>query len=171
MSKMNSLVSSKLPPYVDEITLLGSSDVEYRINLLSTLLDQAEDKVNHIDDSRQRNLNYALAIFAGLIGLGIGLDDFAYRLYISITLFIVMGIFCLWDRRLHKISHGWQSTASTFCRGIGEVINKPGQDTTFPRYRTDAEKRAEWFSFQPMIFYALVLGGLATFLMFLLLSI
>jgi hypothetical protein len=34
MNKMNSLVSSKLPPYVDEITLLVSSDVEYRIESL-----------------------------------------------------------------------------------------------------------------------------------------
>jgi hypothetical protein len=170
MNKASTLVASKLPPYANEITLLGSSDIEHRINVLTTLLDQAEDKVNHIDESRQRNMNYALVIFAGLVGLGVGLNDLAYQLYTSVTLFVVMSIFCLWDRRLHKISHGWQGSSATFCREIGEVINKPDQDIAFPRYRADAEKRAEWFSFQPMIFYALVFGGVATFLMFLFLQ-
>jgi len=48
-----------------------------------------------------------------------------------------------------------------------EVLNKPTKDISFPRYRADSEKDAEWFSFQPVIFYALVLGGLLSFLMFL----
>ena len=153
-----------------DITLLGSSDVEHRIDMLSLLFNQAQEKINHIDESRQRNMNYALVIFVGLVGLGIGLDNRVYQLFISAIISIVMFVFCLWDRRLHKISHGWQSSSFTFCRKIGEVINSPDQDITFPRYRADAEKRAECFSFRPMIFYALVLGGFISFPIFLLLS-
>jgi len=153
-----------------DITLLESSDIEHRIGILSILFNQAEEKIRHIDESRQRNMNYALVIFAGLFGLGIGLDNLVYRLYISTTIFIVMLIFCLWDRRLHKISHGWQSSSFTFCRKIGEAMNNPDQDISFPRYRADAEKRVEWRSFQPMIFYALVFGGFISFFIFFFLS-
>jgi len=154
---------------MSEITLRGSGNVEHRLKILSALYSQAEEKINHIDESRQGNMNYALVIFAGLFGLSVGLNNRVYQLYISITIFIVMCIFCLWDRRLHKISHGWRSSSSTFCQTISEVINNPDQDITLPRYRADGEKKAEWFSFQPMIFYALVLGGLISFFIFLLL--
>ena len=149
-----------------EITLLGSSDIEHRINILSILFKQAEEKINHIDESRQRNMNYALVIFAGLFGLGIGLDNLAYQLYISTTILVVMLIFCFWDRRLHKISHGWQSTSRAFCSIIASVINCPDQDISFLHYQSDGEKSAEWKSFQPMIFYTLVLGGLISFFIF-----
>ena len=154
---------------MSEITLLGSSNIEHRLQILTALYSQAEEKINHIDESRQRNMNYALVIFAGLFGLGIGLNNVVYQLYISTAIFIVMCIFSLWDRRLHKFSHGWQSSSSTFCVKISEVINSPDQDITFLRYQVDGEKKAEWFSFQPMIFYALVLGGLISFFIFLLL--
>jgi hypothetical protein len=67
---------------------------------------------------------------------------------------------------LHKISHGWPSSSSTFCKTISEVINSPDQDITFPRYRADGEKKAEMVAFQPMIFHALVLGALISFFIF-----
>jgi len=153
---------------MNEVTLLGSSDIEHRLQFLSTLLIQAEEKINHIDESRQRNLNFALIIFAGLFGLGIGLNNLVYKLSISTAIFILMCIFCLWDRRLHRISHGWQSARSTFCASISEVINTPKKDITFPRYRADGERKAEVFSFQPIIFYALVVGGLISFAVFIL---
>jgi hypothetical protein len=152
---------------MSDITLLGSSNVEHRLQILSALYSHAEEKINHIDDSRQTNMNYALVIFAGLFGLGIGLNNLVYQLYISTTILIVMCIFCLWDRRLHELSHGWRSSSSTFRVKTSEVINNPDQDITFPHYRADDEKKAEWFSFQPMIFYTLVLGGLLSFFIFL----
>ena len=152
---------------MNEITLLGSSDIEHRLQVLSTLFNQAEEKINHFDESRQRNLNYALVIFAGLFGLGVGLSNHVYQLYISVIIFTVMCIFCLWDRRLHRFTHGWQISSSTFCMKTSEVINRPDQDITFLRYQVDGEKKAEWFSFQPMIFYALILGGLISFFIFL----
>jgi hypothetical protein len=112
-------------------------------------------------------MNYALLIFAGLFGVGVGLDNMVYKLAISTAIVLLMCIFCLWDRRLHKISHGWQSSNKTYCEMSAEVINKPTKDISFPRYSTDNEKNAEWFSFQPVVFYALVLGGLLLFLIFL----
>ena len=91
---------------MNEITLFGSSNVEYRLQILSMLFNQAKEKIKHIVESRQRNMNYALFIFIGLFGLGIGLNNLVYKLSISIAIFLVMCIFCIWDRRLHKISHG-----------------------------------------------------------------
>jgi hypothetical protein len=149
------------------ITLAGSKNIEHRLKFLSELLSQSEDKINHIDKSRQTNMNYALLIFAGLFGVGVGLDNMVYKLAISTAIVLLMCIFCLWDRRLHKISHGWQSSNKTYCEMSAEVINKPTKDISFPRYSTDNEKNAEWFSFQPVVFYALVLGGLLLFLIFL----
>jgi hypothetical protein len=148
------------------ITLKGSSNIEYRLRFLSALLSQSEEKINHIDQSRQTNMNYALIIFAGLFGLGIGLEDIFYKLSISTAIFVLMGVFCFWDRRLHKISHGWQCSSTTFCEITSNVINNPKKNFSFPRYREDCEKKAEWFSFQPVIFYALIFGGLISFPLF-----
>jgi hypothetical protein len=163
----------KIPPrkaiekeYDLTITLIGSKNIEHRVKFLSELLSQSEEKINHIDKSRQTNLNYALLIFAGLFGLGVGLNNIVYKLAISTVIALLMCIFCFWDRRLHKVSHGWQSTNKTYCEKSVDVINNPTKDITFPRYRTDSEKNAEWFSFQPIIFYALVLGGLLSFVIF-----
>ena len=148
------------------ITFNGSDDIEYRLQFLSTLLVQSEEKINHIDQSRQTNMNYALLIFAGLFGLGIGLENIIYKLSISTALFIIMLFFCFWDRRLHKVSHGWQYTSSFYCKIISDVINEPKKKISFRRYLKDYEKKAEWFSFQPMIFYTLVIGGLISFPLF-----
>jgi hypothetical protein len=150
-----------------EMTLLGSSDSKQRIDFLTTLLNQADEKVKHIDDRRQTSLNYALAIFAGLIGLGIGLNNLSYRLYISVSLFLIMFLFSLWDRRLHKASHGVQASRATFSEKILEMINNPKKDITVPTYRSDCEKNAEWFSLLPTIFYILTLCGLISFFLFL----
>lgn len=151
---------------MSQIRLLGSSDSERRLQFLSLLLSQAEESAKHIDESRHRNLNYALLIFAGLFGLGIGVSNLVYQLSISVAIVIVMSIFCFWDRRLHRIMHGWRSSASILRSKITEVINHPDQDIEFSHYRIEGEKKAEWFSFMPVIFYILVLGGLVSFLVF-----
>ena len=154
--------------YSLSITLVGSKDVEHRLKFLSELLKESEDKINHIDKSRQTNMNYALLIFAGLFGIGVGLDYIVYKLAISTAIVLLMCIFCLWDRRLHKISHGWQSSNKTYCEMSAALINSPTKEISFPRYRKDSEKKAEYFSFQPVIFYVLVLGGLLTYILFIL---
>ncbi len=149
-----------------QITLKGSSNIEHRLDFLMTLLKQADEKIKHIDDRRQTSLNYAMAIFAGLLGLAIGLNNFAYQLYISIALSLIMFIFCLWDRRLHKASHGLQASLITFREKIQETINSPRKNTEFPAYRSEYEKNAEWFSFLPIIYYVLIVSALLSSIIF-----
>jgi hypothetical protein len=148
------------------ITLVGSNNIEYRLNFLSVLLSESEDKINHIDQSRQTNMNYALLIFAGLFSLGVGSTNIPYIWTLSTIIVILMFIFCLWDRRLHRFSHGWQSSNETYIDMSVKVINDPTITVSFPRYRQDCEKNAKFFGFQTIIFIALVLGGLLSFVIF-----
>lgn len=149
-----------------EITLKGSSNIDQRLDFLTTLFNQANDNIKHIDDRRQTSLNYALAIFAGLLGLAIGLDNFVYQLFISIALSLIMLIFCLWDRRLHRASHGIQASRITFREKIQELINNPRKEIEFPAYRSDRENDAEWLSFLPIIYYVLIVSALLSSLIF-----
>jgi hypothetical protein len=50
----------------DIIELKGNSSLENRISFITTLLNNAESKINHFDALRQRNLVVALAVFSGL---------------------------------------------------------------------------------------------------------
>ncbi len=149
-----------------EMTLKGSGNIKYRIDFLMALFNQADEKIKHIDDRRQRNLNYAMIIFAGLSGFAVGLDNLAYRLYITIALSLTMLVFCLWDRRLHEASHGLQASLVTFREKIQQIINNPGKNTEFSAYRSDCEKDAEWLSFLPMIYYLLIISASLSSLIF-----
>lgn len=149
-----------------EIVLSGSSDQKLRVDILSSLLTKAREKINHIDELRQRNLNYALIIFVGLFGIGMGVKNLEYKLFVSASIFLLMLIFASWDRRLHKINHGWRKTSSTLCQKICEIVNNPTQDISFRLYYKNGEKIAEWFGFLPVIFYALVLGSLISYFIF-----
>jgi hypothetical protein len=149
-----------------EMTLKGSSDIKYRFDFLMALFNQANDIMKHIDDRRQTSLNYALAIFAGLLGLAIGINNLIYRLYITIALSLIMLIFCMWDRRLHKANHGVQASLRTYREKIQELINNPSKDLEFPTYRLDHEKDAEWFSFLPIIYYVLIVSAVLASLVF-----
>ena len=150
-----------------KITLLGSSDVENRIDLLRALFDQSDGSLKHVADWRQRNMNVALIIFLGLLGFGIQQDELVYQLSSSISVFIIMSVFAFWDRKLHKSSHVLHATRDTFGILMSQVINNPDQDISYHRYRSDCEKDAEWFSFQPIIYYLLILSGLVSFFAFL----
>jgi hypothetical protein len=145
------------------ITLVKSAPLEQRIDTLKLLYQKAEEKVIHADTFRQRNLNYALVIFAGLIAAGVKISSTVAPYIISITLIIVMVIFCGWDRRWHQIKHGWDHTGKECYLLIVELINNPIQDVSIPSYISAAESDAEWFSWQPIIFYFLILASIASF--------
>jgi hypothetical protein len=55
----------------------------------------------------------------------------------------LMLIFCLLDRRLHKMSHGWQGTGKRIALALAEAINDPSKDVSFPRYHSPAERTAQ----------------------------
>ena len=149
-----------------EITLYGSSDPGRRIDLLTLLYNKAEAKVTHADTFRQRNMNYALVIFAGLIALGGKVEGTLPQIVVSITLFVLMLIFCVWDRRWHRTKHGWEYSGKLIYQKLSEVINDSAGDVTFPLYDKKGEETAEWFSLQPVVFYFLIAASLVSFFVF-----
>ena len=146
--------------------LLGSSDINHRIEFLTNLYNKAGEIMLHLDKLRQRNMNYALLIFGGLFGLGIKIDGLTSKVTLSSLITIIMIIFTLWDRQIHRYRHGWESTRSTFYRKIGEIINDHAIDLEIEQYRVSGEKKAEWISIQPIIFYFLILGGILSLAIF-----
>lgn len=150
-----------------DYTLLGSDErenINQRITFLTTLSNDAEKRVLHLGELRQKNLYYALIIFAGLFTVSLKLPTKSYSLMASLTPFITMTVFCLLDRRLHKIAHGWRRTRNITVRALTEVLNDTTKTVTVPKYAVDGERGAEKFSLQPMIFYLLVVGSLFHFL-------
>ncbi len=150
-----------------EYVLRGAAEketAERRIGLLTSLLHQAEQKITHISELRQRNLNYALVIFAALFTFIMKFPAELYSAFIAAVLLSIMTVFCMLDRRLHKYIHGWGKTRTEFMVRINAIINDPKADVTYQRYWPEGEKRAELFSLQPTIFYFLVFGGLVHFL-------
>jgi len=148
------------------VTLHKSANLAKRIEVLTLLFQKAETKVNHADMYRQRNMNYSLVIFAGLIGLGVNLPQYPAKAMISSTLLILMLIFCVWDRRWHRIKHGWQGTARDTYIKICEMTNNPEKDMTVILYKSKSEEKAEFFSWQPIVFYFLVIGAALSFGLF-----
>jgi len=144
-----------------ELSLNGSDDRSY--TFLLTLLNNAEKKINHLDDLRQKIINYALIVFAGLFGFGMTLSHEYNKSYISISLTVLMVIFCLLDQRFHKMSHGWQETKKILIHKISKTINEPTKNITFPRYSVKGERTVELFSLQSIIFYLLIAGGVMSF--------
>lgn len=48
----------------------------------------------------------------------------------------------------------------------GEIINDHAIDLEIEQYRVSGEKKAEWISIQPIIFYFLILGGILSLAIF-----
>jgi hypothetical protein len=143
-------------------TLFGSDEkenIDRRIAFLTSLLGIAERKGPYLGQLRQRNMNYALVAFAGLFTFSFKMPTKLYSLFVSAALFIIVLVFCLLDLRFHKFVHGWRESEKAFIKAISEVINDPTKKITFVRYIEEAEREAENFSLQPMIFYLLVVAS------------
>lgn len=145
------------------IILNKSVSCEKRLETLELLYKKAEAKVTHADTFRQRNMNYALVIFAGFFAANIKMSDAINPYLMSSILTIIMIIFSIWDRRWHRTKHGWDGTSLECYLKIVELINNPNVDITFQTYYKEKEKTAEWFSWQPIVFYFLVLASIGSF--------
>lgn len=91
---------------MSKMTLLRTADRQQGIAILKILHDKSENKVLHSDMFRQRNMNYALVIFAGLVAAAIRLDRELPHYIIPTILTTLMVIFTVWDRRWHRNKHG-----------------------------------------------------------------
>ncbi len=121
----------------------------------------AESKVNHIDSLRQRNMVVSLAVFGVLLGfiLAPGAND--NRPVYATFLGLLMAAFCLLDRSLHRFSHGWRATGWAFRDQVTRIIDDPTRSVSLRHYLSSAERRAEFFSLIPVIYYLLIIGAIA----------
>ncbi len=145
-----------------EMTLKGDPTGDrnsHRVSYLTTAVNNAETKVNHLDNMRQKNFTIALVIFAGLFGFALKTVQTFSPLLTAGALLLLMLLFTTLDRRLHRMSHGWQETRKIFMFRLTDVINNPQDDVTFVRYYSEAERKAQWFSLLPVLYYVLVVGS------------
>jgi uncharacterized membrane protein len=154
---------------MDTLCLKGTAaggDHESRIGMLTTMLNNAEAKMNHIDGLRQTNMNIALVIFAGMCGFAFQTASPSFRQASFIALALVILIFCLLDRRFHRFQHGWRMTRRQMVLALAEAISKPKDDVTVDRYYPEGEDRAEVFALQPVLYYLLTAGALCLSVVF-----
>jgi hypothetical protein len=149
-----------------KITLVKTISLDRRIDTLKLLYQKAEEKVFHADTFRQRNLNFALVIFAGLIAAGVKKESIIAPYLLSSVLTIIMFIFTFWDRKWHRTKHGWEGTSKICYSKIVDLINNPKINVDLDSYDEDAENNAEFFSWQPIVFYFLFLASLASYFVF-----
>jgi len=148
------------------IILKGNSKLKQRIDYLYKLFDNAERRVLHCDTFRQRNINYALLIFAGLFVLGENSKELIIHILISFSLLLLMISFTLWDRKWHKTKHGWQYTRNMFRDKLALLINNEKDNIEIFSYYKVGEDDAERDSFQPLLFYFLIIGSIGSFFIF-----
>lgn len=146
--------------------LKGSTErdnADRKVSFLSLLLDTAKTKGTEVAQLRQRNLNYALLIFGGLLAFSLQFASSWYSVWVSVSLLAMMCFFSLLDRRFHRYIHGWRETEKMFMDKITSVINDSHGDVEFVRYYKEGEEKAERFGLQPWITYLLVIGAVIHF--------
>jgi hypothetical protein len=147
------------------------------LGLLSSLLAAAQEKVRHLDQLRQRNLNYSFLLFGGLFGVSVTLSESYMQSAVFASLVLLMVLLGLYDRKMHKVSHGWRRTQEWHAHIVNDVIQEPLRDaneaklpepTKVRTYYVEGEADAEWWSVIPILYYvlttaAVILAVLATF--------
>jgi len=150
-----------IPVGMNEIILPTSLEPEDKLRIISDVYRQIEEMIRHLDSLRQRNLNFALIVFAGLFGLGVKVANTINLLFISIPLTILMLIFLLIDRKFHVYNHGFQGSSYKLIHKMSE-IRKEG-DLVFEKYDYEFAKKAEWKSLQCIIYFSLIAGGIISY--------
>ena len=151
-----------------DLCLSRSASVEKRIEVLKILQAKAESKVLNADKYRQTNLNYALIFFTGLFAISLKIDSKVFSIVFSSFQVVIMFVFMLWDRRWHETKHGWDKTSKKCYENIVKLINNKGQTIKFKAYEWELarDEQAEWDSYQPLFFYALILGSIISLIFF-----
>lgn len=152
--------------YTGYVELKGAANEGYRINFITTLLNNAESKVNHFDGLRQRNLTIALAIFAGMFAFTMQSSNDLRALSTSVALTVLMIIFFILDHRIDKYSSGWQETRTDLIESLQTVINDPEKDIKFLKYNKDGERNANLLGWKSILHFMLVIGGVISYFVF-----
>lgn len=148
-------------------TLRGSTGaaLETKLAVLTTMFETTKEKGMEVAQLRQKNLNYALIIFAGISTFSFTVVKGEwYSVCCCAALLVIMFCFAKLDRKFHRYIHGWRETEKFFTTKMVQLINNPKQDIKFIRYIAKGEKKAEAKGHQPLITYSLVIGALAQLL-------
>jgi hypothetical protein len=148
------------------IILKGNSDLTKRIDFVTNLFNNAEARILHSDSFRQKNINYAMLIFAGLFVIGSRTEEYSLQIVISSAQIIAMLLFAFWDRRWHKTRHGWEYSRNKFRENLIALINDPVVDIEFLPYYSEGEKKAELKSLLPIFYYILVAASIISFFLY-----
>jgi hypothetical protein len=151
---------------IDTITLNGNYSSNERISFITTLLNNAESKINHFDGIRQRNLVVAIAVFSGLSGFVLNAKSNLAAISFSIAILVVIGIFFILDRRFRKYSQGWQKTRKHFINAIEKVMNSPESDASFPSYDETGEKENRLCGVIIWLYVALFVGSVMAYIVY-----
>jgi hypothetical protein len=75
-----------------------------------------------------------------------------------------MAMFLVLDRRFWLYSGGWQKTRKNMIHCIGDIINDPKKDVSFPRYDPSGEKENRARSVISILYVVLLVGGLLSYM-------
>ena len=148
------------------IILETKGDLSNRIDFLTKLFDNAEIRILHSDSFRQKNINYALIVFAALFVLGVKTDVYILHIIISSSLFLLMIFFAAWDRRWHRTKHGWEYSRNVFREKLVILINDPKIEIDLLPYYAIGEEKAEFNSMLPILYYILISGSIVSFFLY-----
>jgi hypothetical protein len=143
----------------EKIVLLKSSPISERISVIKILYEKAESKVSHADNYRQKNLNYALIIFAGFFATAIKFNSKPNSIIISVSLTLIMILFAIWDRQKHIIKHRWQYISKLCYNNIIDLTNNNNQDIVLVINDPQKARKAEWFGW-PILYYLLIIASI-----------
>jgi len=139
---------------MNHIVLPKALSKDDKMKILCQVYNVVEQMIMHFDTLRQRNLNLAVVIFAGLCGLAVKLGSDVNQEVIPLAIMGIMLIFFLIDRKYHVYSHGFQGSSYQLIHKMAEVYN--GNAIEFDKYDYSYAKTAEWFSLQAIVYYFLI---------------
>jgi hypothetical protein len=159
MKNINEII--KLPKYLEKYFIEIPSDISYdeKIKYLSSLKNDALSFLIHIDQSRQRNLNITIIIFAGLFGISVNLKNIFAICLTYLVLTIIMAILRKHDFNNHKYSHGWRFTWLHMAHRINTVFENPKNPIQIELYREKAEQTIEIRSLIPIVYKCFFWGS------------
>lgn len=136
-------------------------DKDDKMKILCQVYNVIEQMIMHFDTLRQRNLNIAVVIFAGLFGLAVKLGSDVNQAVIPLAIMSIMLIFFLIDRKYHVYSHGFQGPSYQLIHKMAEVNSE--NTIEFDKYDCECAKTAEWFSLQAIVYYFLIAAAVLSY--------
>lgn len=149
-----------IPPRKNKIILSKNASLEEKLNLLRMLNQRVEEKINHFDGVRQQNLRYSILVFSGLVVFGFSIGQLVLRWFVAIGLTLLMTIFFLADKRLHRRTHAFRGTIYRSLQAISYLLSGGGDDITIWLYDKEAAEKAEKINLRLSLYCLLIAASI-----------